>query len=143
MEQVYVFYTRECKPESLTGYAATKESVLHKVPTLRSALQVQYQLGVTSKMAHDIYSKLGVYELNYIGGFEDEEHAYEVINRLEAEKNPVKKEEPKAKPAPEVVTKPEKFHKFKKPVPTADITLDIPGVDPMTTELEDPDWEDK
>lgn len=139
METIYVFYTRECKPESLTGYAATKESVLHRVPTLRSALQVQFQLGVTSKMAHDVYSKLGTYELNYLGGFEDEEHAYEVINRLEAEKNPVKKEGA----APEVVTKPEKFHKFKKPAPTADVTLDIPGVDSMTTELEDPDWQDK
>lgn len=143
METIYVFYTRECKPESLTGYAATKESVLHRVPTLRSALQVQFQLGVTSKMAHDVYSKLGTYELNYLGGFEDEEHAYEVINRLEAEKNSVKKEEPKAKPAPEVVTKPEKSHKFVKPEGPIGTKGNKAVVVSMTTELEDPDWQDK
>lgn len=93
MEQVYVFFVQECKPESLTGYAATKDSVLVQVSTLRSALQVRYQLGVTSKMQHNIYSKLGDFELSYIGGFDDQQQAFDTIQRLDAEKNQIKKEE--------------------------------------------------
>lgn len=93
MEYIYVFFTRECKPESLTGYAATKDSVLAQVLTLRSALQVQYQLGITSNMKHDIYSKLGSYELSYLGGFDDQQQAFDTIRRLDAEKNQIKKED--------------------------------------------------
>ena len=92
MEYIYVFFTRECKPESLTGYAATKDSVLVQVSTLRSALQVQYQLGVTSKMQHDIYRKLGSYHVFYLGGFDDQQQAFDVIKRLDAEKNKIEKE---------------------------------------------------
>lgn len=93
MEYIYVFFTRECKPESLTGYAATKDSVLARVSTLRSALQVQYQFGITSKMKHDIYNKLGSYELSYLGGFDDPQQAFDVIRRLDAEKNQIRKED--------------------------------------------------
>lgn len=92
MEYIYIFFTRECKPESLTGYAATKDSVLTQVSTLRSALQVQYQLGVTSNMKHDIYRKLGSYHVFYLGGFDDQQQAFDVIKRLDAEKNKIEKE---------------------------------------------------
>lgn len=130
MEHVYVFFTRECKPESLTGYAATKDSVLVQVSTLRSALQVQYQLGVTSKMKHDIYSKLGSYEMSYLGGFDDQRQAFDVIQRLYAEKNQVKKEDAiKEEPLPFLETdetpKPEdqtSQNAVKEEVSVADVT---------------------
>ena len=105
MEYIYVFFTRECKPESLTGYAATKDSVLAQVSTLRSALQVQYQLGITSNMKRDIYSKLGNYELSYLGGFDDQQQAFDVIRRLDTKKNQTKKEAAvKEEPRPSLET---------------------------------------
>lgn len=128
MEHIYVFFTRECKPESLTGYAATKGSVLTQVSTLRSALQVQYQLGVTSKMKHDIYSKLGDFELVYLGGFDDQEQAFVTIQRLHAEKNPkAKVDAPKWRPAPEGVSSISELTPpaaVKEEVPTEDLTVD-------------------
>ena len=130
MEYIYVFFTRECKPESLTGYAATKDSVLAQVSTLRSALQVQHQLGVTSKLKHDIYSKLGNYELSYLGGFDDQQHAFDVIQRLDAKKNQTKKEAAvKEEPRPSLETdetpKAEdqtSQNAVKEEVPVADVT---------------------
>ena len=130
MENIYIFFTRECKPESLTGYAATKDSVLAQVSTLRSALQVQYQLGITSNLKHDIYSKLGSYELSYLGGFDDQEHAFDVIRRLDAEKNQLKKkdaikEEPLPSPETDETPKAEdrtSQNAVKEEVPVADIT---------------------
>lgn len=144
MEYIYVFFTRECRPEGLTGYAATKDSVLAQVSTLRSALQVQYQLGVTSKMKHDIYSKLGSYHVFYLGGFEDAEQAFDVIKRLDAEKNKIEKEgaikkEPLPSPETDKIPKAEdqtSQNAVKEEVPVADgtsgeilssMTLDIPG----------------
>lgn len=125
MEYIYVFFTRECKPESLTGYAATKDSVLVQVSTLRSALQVQYQLGVTSKMKHDIYSKLGNYELSYLGGFDDQQQAFDVIRRLDTEKNQFKKEEPLPFPETDKTPKTEdqtSQNAVKEEIPVADVT---------------------
>lgn len=136
MGNIYIFFTRECKPESLTGYAATKDSVLAQVSTLRSALQVQYQLGVTSKLKHDIYSKLGNYELSYLGGFDDQQHAFDVIQRLEmhldAKKNQTKKEAAvKEEPRPSLETdetpKAEdqtSQNAVKEEVPVADVTTE-------------------
>ena len=132
MEHIYVFFTRECKPESLTGYAATKDSVLAQVSTLRSALQVQYQLGITSNMKRDIYSKLGNYELSYLGGFDDQQHAFDVIQRLDAEKNQTKKEgaikkEPLPSPETDETPKAEdqtSQNAVKEEVPVADVTTE-------------------
>lgn len=121
MEQVYVFFVRECKPESLTGYAATKDSVLVQVSTLRSALQVQYQLGATSNMKHDIYSKLGSYELSYLGGFDDQQQAFDVIRRLDAEKSKIEKEgaiKEESLPSPKTDETP------KEEIPVADVTTE-------------------
>ena len=130
MEYIYVFFTRECKPESLTGYAATKDSVLVQVSTLCSALQVQYQLGFTSNMKHDIYSKLGNYELSYLGGFDDQQQAFDVIRRLDAEKNKIEKEGaikegPRPIPETEELPKTEaqtNQNAVKEEVPVADVT---------------------
>lgn len=138
MEYIYVFFTRECKPESLTGYAATKDSVLVQVSTLRSALQVQYQLGVTSKMQHDIYRKLGSYHVFYLGGFDDQQQAFDVIRRLDAEKNKIEKEgaiKEEPFPSPETNETPKAENQttkttVKEEVPVADVSavnLDIRG----------------
>lgn len=132
MEYIYVFFTRECKPESLTGYAATKDSVLVQVSTLRSALQVQYQLGVTSKMKHDIYSKLGSYELFYLGGFDDQQQAFDVIKRLDAEKSKIEKEgaiKEESLPSPETYKTPKVEDQatqnvVKEELPVADVTTE-------------------
>lgn len=132
MEYIYVFFTRECKPESLTGYAATKDSVLTQVSTLRSSLQVQYQLGITSKMKHDIYSKLGSYHLFYLGGFDDQQQAFDVIQRLDAEKNKIEKEgaikeEPIPSPETDETSKTEdqtSQNAVKEEVPVADVTTE-------------------
>ena len=130
MEYIYVFFTRECKPESLTGYAATKDSVLAQVSTLRSALQVQYQLGVTSNMKHDIYRKLGSYHLFYLGGFDDQQQAFDVIRRLDAEKNKIEKEgaiKEEPLPVPETDKTPKtkdqtSQNAVKEEIPVADVT---------------------
>lgn len=132
MEYIYVFFTRECKPESLTGYAATKDSVLVQVSMLRSALQVQYQLGVTSKMKHDIYSKLGSYELFYLGGFDDQQQAFDVIKRLDAEKSKIEKEgaiKEESLPSPETYKTPKVEDQatrnvVKEELPVADVTTE-------------------
>ena len=132
MENIYIFFTRECNPESLNGYAATKDSVLAQVLTLRSALQVQYQLGVTSKMKHDIYSKLGNYELSYLGGFDDQQQAFDVIQRLDAEKNQIKKKDAvKEKPLPSPET--DKAPKTEEQTSKNTVKEEVPVAD-MTTE---------
>ena len=99
MEQVYVFFTRECNPESLTGYAVDKHmNELLKIDQLRSTLQVKFRLGVTSKLPHKVYFQhMTDFEVKYLGGFDSTNQAKILINSLnkerEVENNDIPKKE--------------------------------------------------